>query len=223
MKFLISQLFFSVIALGINNHALAALSDISRIYRQIPSLNQFEVCQGGGCAQINQVSISQPEWENVAQLFKIKAANPPEERLQISQAIGLLEQIVGAKNGTATDLAGTFNNSDTPGQLDCNDEAINTTIYLRLLKSKDLMLQHVVEDTRTRNFFFTGWPHTTAVIRDIKTGERFAVDSWFYDNGHAATVVPFKTWKANFQPADSPIGKLRNAKPSKPEVSNLQK
>ena len=30
---------------------------------------------------------------------------------------------------------------------------------------------HEVEDMRTRNFFFTGWPHTTAVIRDIKTGE----------------------------------------------------
>ena len=154
MKFLINRLFFSVITLGINNDALAALSDISRIFHQTPSLNQFEVCQGGGCAQINQISISQTEWENVAQLFKIKAPNPAEERLQISQAIGLLEQIVGAKNGTATDRAGTFDNSDTAGQLDCNDEAINSTTYLRLLKSKGLMSLHEAEDMRTRNFFF---------------------------------------------------------------------
>ena len=223
MKFLINLLFFSVITLVINNDALAALSDISRIFHQTPSLNQLEVCPGGGCAQFNQVSISQAEWENVEELFKIMATNPAEERLQISQAIGVLEQIVGAKNGTATDRAGTFDNSDTAGQLDCNDEAINTTTYLRLLKSKGLMSQHEVEDTRTRNFFFTGWPHTTAVIRDIKTGERFAVDSWFYDNGHAATIVPFKTWKANFQPADSPIGKSRITKPSNSQASNLQK
>ena len=223
MKFLISLLFFSVIALGVNNHALAALSDISRIFRQTPSLNQFEVCQGGGCAQINQLSISPEEWESIAQLFQIKATNSADERLQISQAIGLLEQIVGAKNGTASDRAGTFDNSHYQGQLDCNDEAINTTTYMRLLKLNGLMPLHEIEDTRTRNFFFTGWPHTTAVIRDIKTNERFAVDSWFYDNGHAAIVVPFKTWKANFQPADSPIGKSRITKPSNPQVSNLQK
>ena len=120
------------------------------------------------------------------------------------------------------DRAGTFNNSGYKGQLDCNDEAINTTTYLRLLKSKDLMTQHEVEDIRTRNFFFTGWPHTTAVIRDIKTGERFAVDSWFYDNGHPATIVPFKTWKANFKPEDSPIGKVRTAQPANSNVGNAQ-
>ena len=223
MKFLTNLLFFSLLCLNFNGNTVAALSDISRIFHQTPSLNQFEVCQGGGCAQFNQVSISHAEWENVAALFKFKATNPGEERLQISQAVGLLERIVGAKNGTLGDRAGTFDNSDYKGQLDCNDEAINTTTYLRLLKSKDLMSQHEVEDTRTRNFFFTGWPHTTAVIRDIKTGERFAVDSWFYDNGHAATIVPFKTWKANFQPADSPIGKSRITKSSNPQLSNLQK
>ena len=216
MKFLTSRLLFSLLCLNFSGNTLAALSDISRIFHQTPSLNQFEVCQGGGCAQINQISISQAEWKNVVQLFTIRATNPAEERLQISQAVGLLEQIVGAKNGTLGDRAGTFDNSDYKGQLDCNDEAINTTTYLRLLKSKDLMTQHEVEDIRTRNFFFTGWPHTTAVIRDIKTGERFAVDSWFYDNGHAATILPFKTWKANFQPADSPIGKSRITKSSNP-------
>ena len=132
MKFLTNLLFFSFLCLNFNGNALAALSDISRIFHQTPSLNQLEVCQGGGCAQFNQVSISQAEWENVEELFKIKAENPAEERLQISQAVGLLEQIVGAKNGTATDRAGTFDNSDTAGQMDCNDEAINTTTYLRL-------------------------------------------------------------------------------------------
>jgi hypothetical protein len=125
-----------------------------------------------------------------------------------------MEKVVGAKNGTTTDHAGTFDNADFPGQLDCNDEAINTTTYMRLLKSNGFMRFHEVEDTRTRNFFFTGWPHTTAVIREIKTGERFAVDSWFYDNGHAATIVPFAKWKANYQPEDSPIGKPRAVPPA---------
>jgi hypothetical protein len=223
MKFLTNLLFFSFLCLYFNGNAAAALSDISRIFHQTPSLNQFEVCQGGGCAQFNQLSISQAEWDSVTQLFKIKATNSVEERIQISQAIGLLEQIVGAKNSTLGDLAGTFDNSDYKGQLDCNDEAINTTTYMRLLKLNGLMQLHEIEDMRTRNFFFTGWPHTTAVIRELKTSTRFAVDSWFYDNGHAATIVPFATWKANFQPVDSPIGKSHTNKSSNPQLSNVQK
>ena len=218
MKSLTNLLFYSVLALGINSNALAALADISRIFHQTPSLNQLEVCQGGGCAQFNQVSISQAEWASVALLFKVTATNSTDERLQISQAVGLLEQIVGAKNGTLGDRAGTFDNSDYQGQLDCNDEAINTTTYMRLLKLNGLMQLHEIEDTRTRNFFFTGWPHSTAVIRDIKTKERFAVDSWFYDNGHTATVVPFASWKANYMPSDSPIGQLSNS-----NQANVQK
>jgi hypothetical protein len=204
MKFRISRLFFNALLL-IASNAQAEIADISRIFHQTPSLNQLEVCQGGGCVQFNQVAISEIEWKSITQLFNPKAENAANERIQIGKAIGELEKIIGAKNGTATDRAGTFDNDEFPGQLDCNDEAINTTTYLRLLKINGLMNFHAIEDMRTRNFFFTGWPHTTAVIREIKTGARFAVDSWFYDNGHAATIVPFATWKANFQPSDSPI------------------
>ena len=64
---------------------------------------------------------------------------------------------------------------------------------------------HEIEDMRTRNFFFTGWPHTIPVIHDIKTKQRFAVDSWSYGNGLPATIVPFDIWKDNYFPDDSPI------------------
>jgi hypothetical protein len=197
--------------------AHAEISDISRIFRQTPSLGQFEVCQGGGCAQFNQVSISELEWKSVEIFFSAKAINAVDERAQIAKAIGELEKIVGAKNGTSGDRAGTFDNADYQGQLDCNDEAINSTTYMRLLKQGGFMQFHEIEDMRTRNFFFTGWPHSTAVMREIKTGARFAVDSWFYDNGVAATIVPFAQWKANFQPVDSPVGKPRAAQLASPQ------
>jgi hypothetical protein len=209
MKFLINRLFFSLLFISVS--AQAALTDITRIFHQTPSLQQFEICQGGGCVQSNQLSISSAQWNTIAQIFKTKPSTAEGERLQISKAIGELEKIIGAKNGTSTDLAGTFDSGSTTGQLDCNDEAINTTTYMRLLKQNGFMQFHEIEDMRTRNFFFTGWPHTTAVIREIKTGARFAVDSWFYDNGVAATIVPFDQWKANFQPLDSPVGKPRAA------------
>lgn len=214
--------FLSIILAALSFSAQADLNNVTRIFHQTPTLGQFEVCQGGGCLETNQLSINDAEWRGVMQIFNSKATSAEEERLQIAKAIGEFERIVGSKNGTAADLAGTFFDGKLAGQLDCNDEATNTTTYMRLLKSNGFMQFHEIEDTRTRNFFFTGWPHTTAVIRDIKSGERYAVDSWFYDNGKPATIVAFAKWKANYKPDDSPIGKVRTAQPNSAKTANLQ-
>lgn len=202
---LFSIFYFFIIVFNVK----AAVSDVSNIYRDAPTLNCFDVCYGGGCAEIRHISISTKEWVQVEAVFanntddaKLKAAF---ERKQISEAVGLLEKIVGAKIGTSSDRAGTFNNSNFPGQLDCNDEAINTTTYIHLMQYYGLIKLHEAEDMRTRNFFFNGWPHTTAVIHDKITGERYAVDSWFYDNGLPATIVPFDVWKSGYIPLDSPV------------------
>jgi hypothetical protein len=92
-----------------------------------------------------------------------------------------------------------------PNQLDCNDEAMNTKIYIQLMQHFGLIKLHASEDLHTRNSFINGWPDTTAVIYEIATGERFAVDRWFYDNGVPAAIVPFSEWKPCYIPADSPI------------------
>lgn len=204
---LFNLLFCGLLAFSIDSNAV--LSDITHIYQQVPSLHGFDICSGGGCAEIRHVSLTEEEWLVISSIFTQMATAPDakQERDMISKAIGAFERIIGDKTGTATDLAGTFGNSDHPGQMDCNDEAINSTTYMRLMRQKGLIKLHEVEDMRTRNFFFTGWPHSTAVIHDIATKERYAVDSWFYDNGQPATIVPFLQWKSGYTPADSPVFK----------------
>jgi hypothetical protein len=209
MRSRISHLFFNLFILLVAQTTFAAFDDIQRIYHQQPNLNQLEICQGGGCAKLSLIILNNADWYPVELLFNQPAQTAEQEREKIAAAIGLIEVIVGNKAGTSEDKAGTFNNTAYSGQQDCNDEAINSTTYMRLLKQAGYMVFHEIEDMRTRNFFFTGWPHTTAVIHEIETGERFAVDSWFYDNGHPATIVPFHVWKTNYQPVDSPIGKPR--------------
>ena len=212
MSLKMRPLFFSLLlALSVFN-AEAAVTDISRIYKEMPSLNGFEICSGGGCAEIWHVKISNEEWQAVVDIFSSAEADvisPQEkvaqERDSIAQAVGVLETIVGDKTGSVIDRAGTFDNSNFSGQLDCNDEAINTTSYIRLMRQAGLIQWHEVEDMRTRNFFFTGWPHTTAVIHEIANGQRYAVDSWFYDNGLPAIIVPFSVWKSGYIPEDSPL------------------
>jgi len=204
-QLLFDLLFCGLLAFSINVNA--ALSDITHIYQQVPLLHGFDVCTGGGCAEIKHVSLTDEEWQVIANIFAnaVVVSNAEQERNMISEAIGVFETFIGEKTGTASDLAGTFGNSDYPGQLDCNDEAINSTTYMRLLRQNGLLKFHEIEDTRTRNFFFTGWPHSTAVIHETASGERFAVDSWFYDNGFPATIIPFAVWKSGYIPEDSPV------------------
>lgn len=191
----------------LSSNVYATLDDITRIYQQTPALNSFDICIGGGCAAIKHLSLNHEEWQRVTEIFYRAGSevDAKQERQLISMAIGELEKIVGDKTDTAHDLAGTFH--ALTGQLDCNDEAINSTTYMRLMRLGGLIKLHEVEDMRTRNFFFNGWPHSTAVMHEIATGERFAVDSWFYDNGYPATVVPFALWKSGYIPEDSPIVK----------------
>lgn len=139
--------------------AHADLSDISRIFHQTPQLTAFEICQGGGCAETSKTALTEQEWNAVTRIFNVPTKNAQEknevvERQKIAQAIGMLEDLVGKKIGTSADLAGTFFNGSLKGQQDCNDEAINSTTYMRLLKANGLMPLHEIEDTRTRNFFW---------------------------------------------------------------------
>jgi hypothetical protein len=208
IRFLINVVIRSSLLLIVTN-ASGAISDINTIYRQMPSLQGFDICHGGGCAEIKRVALTRNEWLQVTTIFArspdTEVISADQERKLIAKAIGILESLIGIKTGTNTDRAGTFGNSSFPGQLDCNDEAINTTTYMRLLRQDGLMKLHEIEDTRTRNFFFSGWPHTTAVIHEIASGERFAIDSWFYDNGAPASIVPFSVWKSGYVPTDSPM------------------
>ena len=125
--------------LAFSQIALADLSAMYVIFHEIPSLEHFNICWGGGCETVSPVSISTIEWKPVADIFTQNSSSSivdaaEQERNNIALAIGVLETIVGLKTGTSQDKAGTFNNSAYPGQLDCNDEAINSTTYMRLLK-----------------------------------------------------------------------------------------
>lgn len=186
-------------------HAPFAFADsetMTRILKQQPQLGGFDICHSGGCADIDRVSLENGEWQRVVSEFEPAPQNAEEERNRIANAIGVLEQIVGDKIGTHNDFAGTFGAFSTPGQMDCNDEASNSNTYIKLMMLAGLIRFHELRDTKIRNFFFNGWPHTTAAIAEVKSGALYAVDSWFYDNGVPAVIVPLELWKTGWKPSD---------------------
>jgi hypothetical protein len=185
---------------------LAVLADgqaMTQVLQQTPTPRMFSFCWGGTCAEVLQTSLTEEEWEQVRSRFDPAPQHAEAEREVIRHAIGLLENLVGLKTGTAGDHAGTFGNSAYPGQLDCNDEATNTTSYLRMMVADGLIQFHDVLDTTTRGGFLIFGRHSSAVIAEKATGSRFTVDSWFYDNGEPAVVLPLRVWNNGWKPAES--------------------
>lgn len=178
---------------------LAALAFASVCARaEMPEQPSFSVCYQYGCASIASVLLTPLEWKEIREIFS-DARDAQMEREQIAQAIGAIEAVVGEKTGTASDRGGTGITS-SPGQMDCIDESMNSTTYLTMLARDGLLLWHVIEERATRGWLIFGWPHTTAVIRERASGEKFAVDSWFFDNGTPPAIVPLQEWKRGWTP-----------------------
>lgn len=202
----INRYLFSLSLLSCCIAALPAHADVgvmNRVLQQTPALSGIAICHGGGCARVTTAAIAPDAWGELQAICQPALPDAEAERACIAETLGAFERVMGASTGTDADRGGTFGNSDHAGQMDCNDEAINTTNYLKLMQQHGLLQFHQIMDVARRGFFFNGWPHTTAVIREIDSGQRYAVDTWFYDNGQPAVIIPFETWKSGWKPDDS--------------------
>lgn len=191
-----------LILLAYAGAAVADAETMTRILRETPFPDEFSFCWGGTCAAVETVSLSNEEWAKVHAVFNPLPENAAEERFRMALAVGLLENLVGPKTGTAGDRAGTYGNSAWPGQLDCNDEATNTTSYIRMMAAEGLIRFHEIQDTAVRGFLFFS-RHSTAVIRERDSGVKYAVDSWFYDNGKPPVILPLAEWLNGWRPPQS--------------------
>ncbi len=152
----------------------------------------FFSCTDYHCDEGQDVSLGEDQWREIRQLFE-RTSSAADERRQIRQAIALFEQWVGQLTGTWRDLAKNAKGAGQPGQLDCISESMNTTTYLQQLSDAGLLRWHGVEERRVRHPLIFN-VHWTAVIRDDTTGIRYAVDSWFLDNGEPPFIQPLDQW-----------------------------
>ncbi|MFC1837061.1 hypothetical protein ACFLYW_00060 [Thermodesulfobacteriota bacterium] len=166
-----------------------------------PEPSSFVFCSKYGCKEKTIINLSSESWQSVRQIFVQKALDPAQEREQISNAIGLLETILGPITETENDEPGSFQGMMKHNQLDCVDESLNTTTYLVMLEEDNLITEHTLLGPAQRGFLIDGaWPHFAPVIEEKATGERFVVDSWFYKNGEKAVVLPLQVWKSGWKP-----------------------
>jgi hypothetical protein len=154
----------------------------------------FDACLDYHCDDSRRVALDADAWAPVRHLFA-HVVDAPGERRAIAAAIARLETTIGRVTGTWRDLAGNRAGAGEPGQLDCIAESMNTTTYLRLLANDGLLRHHRVEPREKRTSWLVS-VHWTAVIRDLSSGTRYAVDSWYRDNGQPPHILALDAWRS---------------------------
>ena len=187
-----------LLLLGVSLIASAAAGRHNVAIPDDVSVRAIPVCYDFGCKRRSIVPLTPGDWQGVAGWFASPADTPAAEREQIRRAIGWMEVVIGRYTPTHKDLAFDLpaaNNEHAalfPGQLDCIDEAVNTTVYMRLFESMGLLRHHrVVEQAYRRAVFDQHW---AGQIEQMKSGKRYVVDSWFYPNGHLPVVQATEDW-----------------------------
>lgn len=174
-----------------------------RYFIGFPTPEAFSVCHDLSCHSISNVSLSNQQWQNISDLFSPVADTPTMERQQIQRAVALLEKTVGQQVGTDSDNAKNILHGSRQGQLDCIDEATNTSVYLRLLESENILKWHITAPRTSRGPLSGQAPHNTASIVDITTDERYAVDAWFKANGKPPAIVKLTEWYQGWHPDEN--------------------
>ncbi len=162
------------------------------------SLDSIPVCFNFACKRRVNVNLPLSEWAEVAGWFDPAAQSPLLEREQIKKAIGWMEVVIGRHTPTHKDLAFDLPKIDDlshlfPGQQDCIDEAVNTTVYLLLFEQNALLKHHIVMQSAYRRGFFD--QHWAGQIKEKSSGKRYVVDSWFQPNGYLPIIQSSPEWQ----------------------------
>ncbi len=185
-----------VMALAVAAESAFAVNWFSRGHGRAPEADRVHVCHGYMCRIVTPVRLSAGDIAEIAGDLGNGTANAEAERHAISRAVQTFERIVGARVGTANDLPGMQFGQGSPDQMDCIDEATNTTSLLVLLTMHGYLRHHHVAEPASRGFFLDGrYPHATAVVVERAGGAKWAIDSWPRANAEPPVIQPLPEWR----------------------------
>jgi hypothetical protein len=155
-----------------------------------PKRDTVTVCHAYGCKAQTKFTFTEADITELRALMARvpRSDTPAEERRALAYAIAWMERRVAPTVGTASDRTSIdLRDSGDPTQLDCVDEATNTTSYLLVLDRHGLIKHHAVDRPLAKDSL-TRWTHWAAVIREKASGARFAIDSGTGPNGENPTM-----------------------------------
>jgi hypothetical protein len=181
--------------------AVAAEESFAEVYAELslrmPTPTLVVVCHAFGCSNQTHILLTTSDRARLSTLLAAGKASPAAERRAIAGAVQWFERRIGPVAGTTQRVArAAAAESGAPGQMDCIDlSANNTSLFLVLMQLK-LLHHHRPELPVSRGFLVDGrMPHTSAVLSETKSGQRFAVDNWTRKYGELPEVMPLDEWR----------------------------
>jgi len=155
---------------------------------------EVTICYNYGCYAKAQVSYGEAQLATLQQLFA-PVGDAAAERKAIAAAIGRMYAIAGEQTPVWRDKGGNFADNGDNGQMDCIDHSTNTSTFLGLLRAHGWLKFHeVLEPVRRVRFLFA--VHWAARIRETGVQQTYVVDSWYFDIGRPAVVIPLDDWNS---------------------------
>lgn len=171
----------------------AALALLGTLVAVVPvRADEVNICYNYGCYSKAQVAYSERQLDALHQLLAA-AGDAAAERAAVSVAIGRMYRIAGEQTPIWRDKGGNYADGGVDGQMDCIDHSTDTDVFLRLLEAHGWLRFHEVLAPLRRTRFIIAL-HWAARIRERGTQQAYAVDSWYFDNGHPAAVIAIEDW-----------------------------
>jgi hypothetical protein len=190
-----------LMSLGTPGVALELDSDVVKTLEQlalpVPDPANPVVCHGFGCAYRTPILLRNTDKAQIKKLFGPAAMKSADgERKALAAAMAWFEKRVAAEAGTtAAKARAGLGYAGNPSQFDCLDKTSNTVGVLAIVAEMGLLRHHTIDAPESRGFIIGGLPHTTAVVRERKSGQKWAVDGWTHNNGELPDVLPLEQWR----------------------------
>jgi len=157
-----------------------------------PNIDRVVVCHGFACKFRTLIGFDVADHTELRKIMA-KVGTPEAERAAMAKAVAWYGRRIAPEAGTAGARArAAISDSGDPSQIDCVESSLNTTSILLMLQQLGLFRYHRVEPYVSR--MTLDWVHSTAVLTDLKSGKKWAVDSWVRNSGEPPDVRPLADW-----------------------------
>lgn len=159
----------------------------------VPTASRPVVCHGFGCAYQTPIQLRPGDLAQIKRFFA-GAEDAVDERRGLAATMAWFERRVAGEAGTAKAKARAgLGSAGDPSQFDCLDKTTNTIGVLLVVAQLGLLRHHEIDTPESRGGL--GLPHTSAVVREKRDGQKWVIDGWTHNNGEYPDIMRLEKWR----------------------------
>ena len=179
---------------GANDLDFGIAMTLEHLSLPVPNPARPIVCHGFGCAYQTPIQLRPGDIGQIRK-FLGTAEDAIDERRGLAATMAWFERRVAIEAGTAKARARAgLGMAGDPSQFDCLDKTTNTIGVLLVVAQLGLLRFHAIDTPESRGGIGS-LPHTSAVVREKESGQKWVIDGWTHNNGEYPDIMKLEKWK----------------------------